>query len=165
MAGNPDKWSAYVGAVLRIEAPSGVVWMGSAPDACTKGAYPDPHGRVICVITAHNPGGQVVSAQENAGRQERLERELERRGWTWWRAAGGDPSWEHVEASAAVVGVAESEVVALGAEFGQDAIFVLSPAGRRIVGCLSSGDVSTGWSVTDERPAQPARGQETPSSA
>lgn len=148
MTGNPDRWSAYAGALLRIEAPGGVLWMRPAPVTWTRGTYPDPEGRVICVITAHNPGGQTVSEGENARQQRRLERELTRRGWTWWRAAGGDPSWEHVEASAAVVGVGEAEVVTLGAKFGQDAIFVLTPAGRRIVGCLTARELSTGWSVS-----------------
>ena len=158
-----EKWAAYRDAVIRLEAPSGVAWMRPAPVTWTKGTYPDQDGRVICVITAHNPGGQTVSTGENAKKQERLERELERRAWTWWRAAGGDPSWEHVEASAAVVGVEESEVVTLAAEFGQDAIFVLTPASRRIVGCLSARELSTGWSIgveqtttiATERPAAP----------
>jgi hypothetical protein len=110
---------------------------------------------VICVITAHNPGGQTVSDEANAEEQERLERKLNERGWTWWRAAGGDPSWEHVEASAAVVGAEESEVVTLGAEFGQDAIFVLTLAGRSVVGCLSAREIVTGWSVSAEQPAEP----------
>ena len=107
---------------------------------------------MICVITAHNPGGQTVSEEENAKEQERLERELKRRRWTWWRATAGDSSGEHLEASAAAVGVEESKVVMLGAEFGQDAIFVLTPVSRRVVGCLSTRDLSTGWSVSAEPP-------------
>jgi hypothetical protein len=158
VARDPGGWSAYVDAVVGIEAPGGVAWVRPAPVTRTEGTYPDREGRVICVITAHNPGGQTVSAEQNGREQERLERELTRRGWTWWQAAGGDPSWEHVEASAAVVGVAESEVAALGAEFGQDAIFVLTPAGRRIVGCLSAREISTGWSVSAEQPGEPAAG-------
>lgn len=149
-----EKWAAYRDAVIRLETPGGAVWVAPAPVTCTAGTYPDPEGRAICVITAHNPAGQTVSGEENARSQERLERELTRRGRTWCRAAGGDPAWEHVEASAAVVGVEESEVVALGAEFGQDAVFVLSPAGRRVAGCLSARDIATGWSVSAERPAE-----------
>jgi hypothetical protein len=152
-----EKWTAYRDAVIRLETPGGVVWVAPAPVTCTKGTYPDPEGRVICVITAHNPGGQTLSEEENAREQERLERELTRRGWTWRRAAGGDPPWEHVEASAAVVGVDESEVVKLGAEFGQDAVFVLTPASRRVVGCLSTCELSTGWSISAERPAKPTK--------
>jgi|ERR1700691_5993427 Protein of unknown function (DUF3293) len=108
-----NQWSAYGDAVVRLETPDGTVWVSPAPMAQTRGEYPDPGGRLICVITAHNPRGQTVSDEENAIAQQRLEDQLKCRGWTWWRAAGGDPPWEHVEASAAVIGVEESEVVAL----------------------------------------------------
>jgi hypothetical protein len=145
-----EKWAAYRDVVIGLETPDGVVWVRPAPVTWALGAYPDPEGRVICVITAHNPGGRIVSKEENAEKQKQLEEKLTERGWTWWRTAGGDPSWEHVEASAAVVGVEESEVVTLGAEFSQDAIFVLTPAGRHVVGCLSARELSTGWSVSAE---------------
>jgi hypothetical protein len=145
-----DPWDAYCGASLRIETPTGAVWVYPAPVSMTEGSYPDPHGRMICVITAHNPGGRAASDQENAAAQRRLEDELTQQGWTWWPAAGGDASWTHVEASAAVIGAEESEVAALGADFGQDAIFVLDPKWRRIVGCLSGRVAATGWTVKPE---------------
>jgi hypothetical protein len=105
------------------------------------------------VVTAHNPQGQTISEKENTEAERRLERELKRRGWSWWPAAGGDPAWKHVEPSAAVVGVEESEVAALGAEFGQDAIFVLTPTGRRVVSCVGGRELSTGWSANWEASA------------
>jgi hypothetical protein len=77
----------------------------------------------------------------------RLAAELERRRLTWWSTAGGDPSWTHVEPGAAVIGVDEADAVALGAEFGQDAIFVLTPGDRRVVGCTDRRVVATGWSI------------------
>jgi hypothetical protein len=138
-------WSAYAAAVVRLETPDGVVWVNPAPVTQTRSNYPDPDGRVICVVTAHNPQGQTVSEKQNAKAERRLERELKRRGWTWWPAAGGDPAWKHVETSAAVVGVEESEVAALGAEFGQEAIFVLTPASRRVLSCVGNRELSTGW--------------------
>jgi hypothetical protein len=144
-------WSAYAAAVLRLETPDGVMWVKPAPSGQTRGEYPAPLGQTICVITAHNPHGQTVPGTENVEAEGRLERELERRDWTWWPAAGGDPAWKHVEASAAVVGVRDSEVAALGAEFGQDAIFVLTPASRRVVSCTGRGELSTGWSADYER--------------
>ena len=163
MTGKSSKWGAYIDAVLRMESPGGVVWVRPAPVSWRTGQYPDPEGRTICVITAHNPGGQLASDAENGSAQTRLEAELERRGLTWWPAAGGDPSWTHVEASAAVIGMSEADAIALGAQFGQDAIFVLTPASRRIVGCLSARELSTGWSIgveqtttmATERPAAP----------
>ena len=99
------------------------------------------------MITAHNPGGQLASDAANGSAQALLEAELERRGLTWRPAAGGDPSWTHVEASAAVIGMGEADAIALAAEFGQDAIFVLTPAERQVVGCAEKRIVATGWSI------------------
>jgi hypothetical protein len=98
------------------------------------------------VITAHNPGGRPASGSDNAAAQAQLVAELEERGLTWWPAAGGDPSWTHVEDSAAVIGMGEADAIALAAQFRQDAIFVLTPADRRLIGCADSRVVATGWS-------------------
>ena len=146
-SGNPGGWSAYIAALLRIETPGGLVWVRPAPISRTSGEYPEPERRAICVITAHNPGGRVVSGADNAARQAQLVAEVEARGLTWWPAAGGDPSWTHVEDSVAVIGMDETEAVELGAQFGQDAIFVLTPAERRVVGCAERRTVATGWSL------------------
>jgi Protein of unknown function (DUF3293) len=120
MAAEPGAWSAYVSAVMRIEAPGGVFWVRPAPPASTTGEYPDPQGRPMYVLTAHNPGGRVAPDAANALAEKRLTAELERRGLAWWPAAGG--------------------------EFGQDAIFVLTPADRRIVACTGKRVTVTGWS-------------------
>jgi hypothetical protein len=150
MTAEPGAWSAYVTAVMRIEALGGVFWVRPASTASATGEYPDPEGRPIYVLTAHNPGGQVVPDAANAQAEKRLTAELERRGLTWWPAAGGDPSWTHVEPGAAVVDADESDMLALGAEFGQDAIFVLTPADRRIVSCIDKRVTVTGWSSERE---------------
>jgi hypothetical protein len=153
MTAEPSAWSAYVSAVMRIEAPGGVFWVRPASPASTTGEYPDPEGRPIYVLTAHNPGGQVIPDTENALAEERLVTELDRRGLTWWPAAGGDPSWTHVEPSAAVIDAGESDMLALGAEFDQDAIFILTPADRRIVSCIDQRVTVTGWS-SERTPAE-----------
>jgi hypothetical protein len=139
-------WDAYVAAVVRIEPPGGARWLKPAPIFRTEGRYPDPDGRPIYVLTAHNPAGRLASDAANAGAQARLESRLRRRGLTWWPADGGDAAWAHVEASVALVGVAEAAAIALGAEFGQDAIFVFSTANRRVVSCTDARVETTGWS-------------------
>jgi hypothetical protein len=48
-------WDAYVGAVMRIEAPDGVVLVRPAPLAHTAGTYPDAEGWTIFVLTATIP--------------------------------------------------------------------------------------------------------------
>jgi Protein of unknown function (DUF3293) len=147
MTAESGGWDADVGAVMRIEVPGGVVWVRPAPMTRTAGTYPDPAGRTICVITGHNPGGRMASETANASAGARLVEELERRGLTWWPAAGESPSWTHVEPSVAVIGMDEADAVALGAQFGQDAIFVLTPAERRVIGCTGRRVTATGWSI------------------
>src|ERR1700761_887482 len=147
MATELSRWDSYIGAVIRIEAPNGVVWVRPAPIAQTTGAYPDTEGRPIYVITAHNPGGRVASDAANVIAEDRLTAELVRRGLTWWPAAGGDPSWTHVEPGAAVIGIEEAAAAALGAEYGQEAIFILTPANRQVIGCAESRVATTGWSI------------------
>jgi hypothetical protein len=62
-----EKWAAHRDAVIRLETPRGMMRVTPAPVTWTEGTYPDPEGRAICVITAHNPGGQTVSEEENPG--------------------------------------------------------------------------------------------------
>ena len=159
MAEKPGRWDAYEHAVLRIEAPGGAIWVRRMSVLRTAGEYPDPDGRTIYVITAHNPGGRLAPGAENAAAQARLAAELERRGLTWWPAAGGNPSWKHVEASAAVVGIDAADAIALGTQFGQDAIFALSPRYRQILGCAGRRVTSTGWSIEPEPDVAAAAGE------
>jgi hypothetical protein len=133
--------------VIRIETHGGVVWVRPAPITRTAGEYPDPEARAIYVMTAHNPGGRIASDTANAAAEGRLAAELERRKLTWWPTAGGNPSWTHVEPGAAVIGMDEADAVVLGAEFGQEAIFVLTPVDRRVVGCADKRVAVTGWST------------------
>jgi hypothetical protein len=139
-------WDAYVTAVVRIESPGGVRWLKPARIFRTEGRYPDPDGRPIYVLTAHNPAGRRAPDAANAAAQARLESQVRRRGLTWWPADGGDASWTHVEPSVALIGIPEADAIALGAEFKQDAIFVFSTASRRVVSCIDSRVETTGWS-------------------
>ena len=157
MTAEPCGWNAYVTAVIWIEAPSGVVWVRPGPVTHTVGKYPDPEACVIYVMTAHNPGGRIASDTANAEAEARLAAELERRAVTWWPAAGGNLSWTHVELGAAVIGMDETDALALGAEFGQDAIFVLTPVDRRVVGCTDKRVAATGWSTEQDAGAGDGR--------
>jgi hypothetical protein len=157
MTAEPGAWGAYVTAVMRIEAPGGVFWVGPAKARSATGEYPDPEGRPIYVVTAHNPGGRVAPDEANALAEARLTAELEQRRLTWWPAAGGDPSWTHVEPGAALIGIEQNDAIALGAEFGQEAIFKLTPADRQIIACADQRVTLTGWSSRFARTGEAAR--------
>jgi hypothetical protein len=148
-------WDAYVEAVVRIESPGGARWLKPATIFRTEGRYPDQDGRPIYVLTAHNPAGRLASDEANAAAHARLESRLRARGLTWWPADGGDPSWTHVEAGVALVGIAEADAIALGAEFKQDAIFAFSTANRRVVSCTDARVETTGWSAEPDPGSAP----------
>jgi hypothetical protein len=142
-----ERWAAYTDAILHMKAPEGLIRVLPAPLTWTAGVFPDADGRHIYVITAHNPGGRLSDDAANAAAQEKLEAELGQQNLTWWPAAGGDPSWTHVEPSVAVLGFDQREATALGAAYGQEAIFALTPAERQVIHCRTGWVTSTGWSI------------------
>jgi Protein of unknown function (DUF3293) len=145
-----DAWDAYLTAEIRIDLPQGAVRVFPAPGLQASGQFPDPAGRPVAVMTAHNPGGVVAGPAANARAQALLESELASRGRAWWPAAGADPSWSHVEDGVAIPGIGEAEALELGAAFGQEAIFVLTPTSRRLIDCGTGRRSVTGWVIVAE---------------
>ena len=146
----PGAWEAYLTAEVSIDAPGGTVRVFPAPALQASGRYPDAEGRAISVITAHNPGGVVADAAQNQRAQRALEDELAGLGVPFWRAAGADPDHAHVEASVAVLGMTEPDALALGARYGQPAIFMLTPASRKVIDCATGRRAMTGWVIVAE---------------
>lgn len=145
-----DAWGAYLSAEIRIDLPGGAIRVFPAPAMQASGAFPDPAGRPVTVLTAHNPGGVIADPAVNARAQALLEGELASRGRAWWPAAGADPSWSHVEDGVAIPGIGEAEAMELGAAFGQGAIFVLTPTSRRLIDCVTGQRSVTGWVIVPE---------------
>ena len=110
-----------------------LAWLEPAPPTRTNCQYPDPAGRPISVITAYNPWGRLTSNADNAGAQARLESGLRRRGLIWRPAARETPRARYSTPSVAQIGFASAHPYRLAPEFKQDAIFVFTPADRRIV--------------------------------
>jgi hypothetical protein len=142
-----SRWDAYVSAELRIETPDGPVHVYPAPALQTTGQYPDPERWPIAVITAYNPAGADADPEGNVAAQHALVAEVDRRGLTWWPAAGADPSWTHAEESVAIPGLSQPDARELGAKFGQEAIFMLSPTGLRVIDCATGRMSMTGWHI------------------
>jgi hypothetical protein len=145
-----DAWDAYLSAEIRIDLPGGAIRVFPAPALHASGQFPDPAGRPVAVITAHNPGGVAAGPAANARAQALLHAELAAQGRPWWPAAGADPSWSHVEDSVAIPGISEAEALELGARFGQEAIVVLTPASRRVIDCATGRRSVTGWAIAAE---------------
>jgi hypothetical protein len=123
--------------LLRAYASTHCVVVHDGVRLLLAGPGPDPlPAEPLFVITAENPGSTPLPEVENAARNAELEMELRARGWTVWAALGeaADGSW--AESGFAVAGAARDAVVAVGARFGQRALFELDAAAQRIIGCL-----------------------------
>ena len=127
-------WDDYSRAILRLNLPEGEIKVAPAAFGRRKGRFPGD-GRLFHIITAHNPGGQLLSPEDNALAQSRLVARAADTALEHYPAAGGDRGCEHVEQGLAVVGLDRGQACALGRDFGQEAIFEWSPAGLAVVGC------------------------------
>ena len=136
-------WDGYRTAVLVIDTPTEALRVEPGPLGTTEGRF--PFNETIHIITAFNPGIQL-SDSENALRHRELGSLLDERGARFFTARGADPEWSHVEASFAVLGLARTDAVALGRQFGQDAIFEWTPRAWAIVGCDEERVERSGWS-------------------
>jgi hypothetical protein len=144
-----ERFGAYAESEIRIEHPiAGSLHVRPLRDGTTVGAFPEPTGSTIYVITAHNPGRHWSDA-ENAARHRQLQRRLaELRGVQLWPAVGGDVEWTHTEESIAVVGLTDEQAIALGADFEQEAVFAWTPQNLAVLPCDGSAALVRGWSVT-----------------
>lgn len=89
------------------EAPAGLVLFG---------------GRPFAVVTAHNPGSQRLSDEENARRHRELERVLCEGGYELAPSVGRSLEGDWSEEGFTVFGIGLEEALAIGRRFGQNAI-------------------------------------------
>ncbi len=78
-------------------------------------------------ISADNPRSQIVPDRDNRAARQRLSTRLRAGGWRWLPGLGIDPNGAHPgEHSVLVLGIAEADALAIGREFGQDAILLVA---------------------------------------
>lgn len=78
-------------------------------------------------ITADNPGSRTVPDWENRPARQRLKARLRAGGWRWLPGLGVDPDGDHPgEHSLLVLGITTADAIAIGREFGQDAILLVA---------------------------------------
>ncbi len=87
------------------------------------------------VITAHNPGGAWRDEADSARAHETLVAACRADAIATHPAWGGDPAGRWMELGLLVVGLDDGTARALGARFGQDAIYALTPSSRRLLAC------------------------------
>ncbi|MEJ2888890.1 DUF3293 domain-containing protein [Actinomycetospora aeridis] len=137
----------YTRAVLRVPdlGDRGLV-LRPRTDGNVLGTF--PFAAPVHVVTAHNPGLERLSAAENAARQTALEAELDERGLRHWRSVAGAEDGSHAEEGALVVGLDDEDACALGAAWGQDAVFRWSPTAWTVLACDDTPSVALGWEIT-----------------
>jgi hypothetical protein len=159
-----DPWSVYARLVVEIDAGDdvegsvrgdergdGPIVIRAAPVG-QLGSWPFSSLEPVHVLTAWNPGTARPGSETNRREQARLEDELRPLASALWAAHGTDPASGAGDEGVAVQGLAEETVRALGARYGQDAIFSWSPSAWAIVSCRGARREVAGWVLGHARP-------------
>jgi hypothetical protein len=141
----PDSWAAYQRTVVEILLPGGgSLRVRSAPHA-GQAAWPWPDEQPAHLLTAWDPGVARPGRDVNRVRQAALEAELSLLSVPLLAAVGVDPATGRREEGVAVRGLPEAAVLALGARYGQDAVFAWTPSAWAVVACRGGRRATTGW--------------------
>jgi hypothetical protein len=98
-----------------------------------------PPGTRIHVITAHNPGSVARPPEENRAAHARLEQSLRARGFSYLPAVNRAPDGAWEEAGFAVLDAPRDEILGLGRDFGQLAVYEIQDGRRRVLPCGDGG--------------------------
>jgi Protein of unknown function (DUF3293) len=147
-----DPWAAYERTVVDIWWPEGGTLRVRAGPEADAADWPWPDTRPVHVLTAWDPGTARPGPQVNRVRQAALEADLLALGLPLLTAAGVDPVARRRDEGVAVRGAPESDVLALGARYCQDAVFAWTPQDWSIVGCESGRRLASGWSLQRLQP-------------
>ena len=120
--------------------------MRPAPQA-DESAWPWPTSETVHVLTAWDPGPERPGPAVNRARQAALEADLRRLGVVLLPAVGMDPLTDRRDEGVAIRGLAESEVLDLGARYGQEAVYAWTPAEWAVVACRGGRRLASGWSL------------------
>jgi hypothetical protein len=96
------------------------------------------------IVTACDPDGRSASAADNAAVTERLRRELARGTTTFFPVTGGSPNFLHAEPGFGVVATTAEEIVALGRDWRQEAVFWVEHGAVQLVPCGEGAPVAVG---------------------
>jgi hypothetical protein len=90
--------------------------------------------RNFSVITACNPDGETIPAEENAARTKRFSEELRERGLEHFAVTGFDPDSGHAEPGFGIL-CGRELAVEVGRKWGQEAVFVIEHGELWLLAC------------------------------
>jgi len=124
MAKTTDLEVAYRATTYRVFLPGGICELRLDVASETLRCWLETAGATrFVIVTAHNPGGQRVDAEQNALRQAQLECELLEMGFEPYAGenVADDDEWAEEE-SCFITDMALEEALALAGKYGQNAI-------------------------------------------
>ncbi len=128
--------AAYAGSVIALHGTGmPTVTIEPVPDGAGPGRLPaglPPATRHVHIITACNPRSRLLTDEENAARNGRLERQLQREGFRIITADGSAPDGSWGEPGFGIVDADPAEILALARRFEQLAVFELTPTELRV---------------------------------
>ncbi len=143
-----DPWAAYARTVVVIVWPGAPNLGVAAAPLGSVGSWPWATADAVHILTAWDPGDVRPGEKENRRRQAALEADLRPLAPVeLWPAIGTDPVSGHREEGVAVGGLEVGRVLALGARYGQDAIFEWTRNEWAIVACGGERRAVFGWSL------------------
>ena len=142
-----DPWGGYARVVVEIVRHRLGILRVQADPTGGVGRWPWDSPEPVHILTAWNPGDERPGDVANRARQAELEADLTQLAPARWPAYGTIPGTAQHDEGVAVQGLEAEQVRALGARYGQDAVFEWTPDEWAIVGCRVSRRVAFGWSA------------------
>jgi Protein of unknown function (DUF3293) len=142
-----DPWDGYARVVVEIVRDRRGILRVQADPTGRVGRWPWDSPEPVHILTAWNPGHERPGDAANRARQAELEADLTELAPARWSARGTIPGTAQYDEGVAVQGLEAEQARALGARYGQDAVFEWTPGEWAIVGCRESRRVAFGWSA------------------
>ena len=150
--------AGYARAELRVELAGARLLLVPRAAGTTLGSF--PFARTVHVVTAADPGPVRLAPGENAARHAALLADPallgRRRADTVTAAADGT----HAETGILLEGLDDDEARALGARFGQDAVFRWSRDAWSVLPCGAGEPTVLGWETRTSEAGDPGAGVE-----
>lgn len=108
-----------------------------------------PFDGPVHIVTAYNPRGDPSDEAANRRSHAELAAASGAAGWSALPTVGSGPDGSMPEPGLAILDITLEEAIALGARFGQAAVYAWHPDGLDIVGVFDEHTRSLGWRLED----------------